>query len=87
MALAQQFFDAVKAANPTATITLTGHSLGGGLASAIAVREDLNAEVFAAIPMVDATHATLNGYTVYTDETQTTIDWEIPPANASGRIA
>ncbi|WP_436643041.1 lipase family protein [Microbaculum sp. FT89] len=38
---AQIFFDQVRAAHPTEQISLTGHSLGGALASAIATREGL----------------------------------------------
>ena len=41
MSNAQYFYDQVRAAHPTEQISLTGHSLGGALASAIATREGL----------------------------------------------
>ncbi|MEQ1814342.1 MAG: Mbeg1-like protein, partial [Candidatus Nitrotoga sp.] len=53
---AQQIFDAVayyfavKAAHPNANITFTGHSLGGGLASLMAVFFDKSATVFDEAP-------------------------------------
>src|ERR1700690_3172210 len=52
----QQIFDAVdyyfacKAAHPTANITFTGHSLGGGLASLMAVYFNKQATVFDEAP-------------------------------------
>ena len=54
--LAPQVFDAAKfyldvlAANPTANISFTGHSLGGGLASLMAVYFDRHATVFDEAP-------------------------------------
>ena len=54
--LGQQLIDAakyyleVKAANPAAHITLTGHSLGGGLAALIAVMFDETAKTFDQAP-------------------------------------
>ncbi|NJM30246.1 MAG: hypothetical protein HC855_09220 [Rhizobiales bacterium] len=59
---AQRFFDSVKAANPGATFSFTGHSLGGGLAAAMAVRNNLQATSFAAIEMVDAALESMNGH-------------------------
>lgn len=51
LADALALYDAVKAqASPGTTITLTGHSLGGGLASAVAVLRNTTAEVFDAVP-------------------------------------
>jgi hypothetical protein len=59
---AQQFIDAVRAANPGAAISLTGHSLGGALAGIMAVRNGLTAETFAQIESVDAALKSMNGY-------------------------
>jgi pimeloyl-ACP methyl ester carboxylesterase len=75
MAQAQALYDEVRAANPTASITLTGHSLGGGLAAAIAVRNNETAETFAAIEMTEATYESMNGYSGS--------GWQIPPAQAN----
>lgn len=47
---AMRFYLDVKAANPGATITLTGHSLGGGLASLMSVFFDKQAVVFDEAP-------------------------------------
>ena len=60
---AQRFLNQVKAANPGAAISLTGHSLGGGLAAITAVRNNLQAETFGAIETVDAAFKSMNGYT------------------------
>ena len=60
---AQRFLNQVKAANPGAAISLTGHSLGGGLAAITAVRNNLQAETFGAIETVDAAYKSMNGYT------------------------
>ena len=49
----------------TQIVGLTGHSLGGGLASAIAVRENISAEVFAAVPTAVATWLSLGGNVVH----------------------
>ena len=46
------FYEAVKAANPGANITFTGHSLGGGLASVMAVYFDKNATTFDEAPFL-----------------------------------
>jgi len=57
---APQIFEAlayyfeVRAANPTANITFTGHSLGGGLASLMAVFLDKQAMVFDEAPFQPA---------------------------------
>jgi pimeloyl-ACP methyl ester carboxylesterase len=75
MAQAQALYDEVRAANPTASITLTGHSLGGGLAAAIAVRNNETAETFAAIEMTEATYESMNGYSGS--------GWQIPTAQAN----
>ncbi|MFH1026373.1 MAG: hypothetical protein V1791_00070 [Pseudomonadota bacterium] len=47
---AMRFYLDIKAANPDATITFTGHSLGGGLASLMAVFFDKQATVFDEAP-------------------------------------
>ncbi len=46
--MAEELYDRVRTDSPTASITLTSHSLGGGLAGAIAVRNNETAETFAA---------------------------------------
>ena len=69
---AQAFFDDIAtlvSTDPayagTQIVGLTGHSLGGGLASAIAVRENISAEVFAAVPTAVATWLSLGGNVVH----------------------
>ena len=47
---ASEYYLAVKAANPDATITLTGHSLGGGLAALVGVYFDVEAHTFDQAP-------------------------------------
>lgn len=47
---AADYYLQIKAANPNATITLTGHSLGGGLAALIAVMFDETAVTFDQAP-------------------------------------
>lgn len=47
---AADYYLAIKAVNPGATITLTGHSMGGGLASLIAVLFDEKAVTFDQAP-------------------------------------
>ena len=47
---ASGYYLAVKAANPDATITLTGHSLGGGLAALVGVFFDVEAHTFDQAP-------------------------------------
>jgi len=46
------FYEAVKAANPGSNITFTGHSLGGGLASVMAVYFDKQATTFDEAPFL-----------------------------------
>ncbi len=46
------FYEAVKAANPGANITFTGHSLGGGVASVMSVWFDKPATTFAEAPFL-----------------------------------
>ncbi len=75
IAWAQALYDQVRVVNPTASITLTGHSLGGGLAAAIAVRNNETAETFAAIEMTEATYESMNG--------SSGSGWQIPPAQAN----
>jgi acetyl esterase/lipase len=59
---AQRFLDQVRAANPGVAISLTGHSLGGGLAAITAVRNNLLATSFGAIETVDAALESMNGH-------------------------
>ena len=47
---AWNYYQLVKADNPNATISFTGHSLGGGLAGAMAALVGAEAEVFAPAP-------------------------------------
>jgi RTX calcium-binding nonapeptide repeat (4 copies)/Lipase (class 3) len=47
---AVEYYLQIKAANPGATITLTGHSLGGGLASLVAVFFGVQAQTFDQAP-------------------------------------
>jgi hypothetical protein len=75
---AQKFIDEILRDNPGATISLTGHSLGGSLAAIMAVRNDLPAETFAAIESVDAAHKSMNGYDY--DPFGFTL-WKIPEAD------
>ncbi|WP_176451945.1 putative Ig domain-containing protein [Rhodoferax sp. TH121] len=51
---AAQYYLDVRAANPTATITLTGHSLGGGLAALIAVFFDVPSTTFDQAPFAQS---------------------------------
>lgn len=51
---AAEYYLQVKAANPGATITFTGHSLGGGLASLMGVFFNLPAHTFDQAPFVSA---------------------------------
>jgi len=59
---AQKFYDIVEAQFPGASISFTGHSLGGGLAAAVAYREGLAATTFAAITSDWANETIVNGY-------------------------
>ncbi|SMF91542.1 Putative lipase essential for disintegration of autophagic bodies inside the vacuole [Paenibacillus uliginis N3/975] len=45
---AEELYDAVKKAYPNSDISLTGHSLGGGLAQYVAARQDLPAVTYSA---------------------------------------
>lgn len=77
---AARYYLEVKAANPTATISFTGHSLGGGLASLMAVFFDEQAVTFDQAPFAAAANDTvraelefwLNGYG-YSDATLTSL--------------
>jgi Ca2+-binding RTX toxin-like protein len=55
---AAAYYLQVRAANPTATITLTGHSLGGGLASLIGVFFDLTTFTFDQAPFINSATTT-----------------------------
>jgi Ca2+-binding RTX toxin-like protein len=59
---AQHFVDQVLAANPGASVSLTGHSLGGALAAIMAVRNGVTAETFGEIESVDPAFKSMNGY-------------------------
>jgi hypothetical protein len=74
---AQKFVDQVLAANPGASVTLTGHSLGGALAAIMAVRNGLVAETFAGIESVGAAYKSMDGYKY--DPLGVTL-WKIPAA-------
>lgn len=52
------FYAQVKAANHNATITFTGHSLGGGLASVMSVWFDQTATTFAEMPLANTANST-----------------------------
>ena len=57
------FYEAVKAANPGANITFTGHSLGGGMASLMAVYFDRPATTFDQAPfLATAANPVFTGY-------------------------
>jgi hypothetical protein len=58
---AAQYYLDIKAANPNATITLTGHSLGGGLAALVAVFFDVHAQTFDQAPFTNSALSTANG--------------------------
>lgn len=51
---AAEYYLQVKAANPNATITLTGHSLGGGLAALVGVFFGVEAHTFDQAPFANA---------------------------------
>jgi Ca2+-binding RTX toxin-like protein len=51
---AAEYYLTIKAANPNANITLTGHSLGGGLAALIAVFFDVHAQTFDQAPFANS---------------------------------
>ena len=55
---AAMFYEQVKAANPNATITFTGHSLGGGLASVMSVWFNRPATTFAEAPLANTANST-----------------------------
>ncbi|SDY89523.1 Ca2+-binding protein, RTX toxin-related [Collimonas sp. OK242] len=50
--LAALYYEQVKAANPGANITFTGHSLGAGLASILSVWFDVQSKIFANAPFL-----------------------------------
>ncbi len=75
---AQDFVDDILAAHPAASITLTGHSLGGALAAIMAVRNDLVAETFAGIESVGAAYKSMNGYDYPVSGLEL---WDIPDAD------
>ncbi len=79
---AYDFYDSVRNDNPGANISFTGHSLGGALASFMAVHQGLEAKVFAAIASVDATADTLvtGGYDHLSDDPVPVVEWSIPEA-------
>jgi Ca2+-binding RTX toxin-like protein len=80
---AQSFIDAVRAANPGANISLTGHSLGGALAAIMAVRNGLTAETFGQNESVDAAFKSMNGYE---EEILGITIWDIGPAAFNNTI-
>lgn len=80
---AQALVDDVLAANPNAQISLAGHSLGGGLASIMAVRNNLKAVTFGAIESVGAAFNSMNGYDF--DPFGPTL-WSIPEAGHNVNI-
>ena len=54
---AAEYYLLIKAANPNATITLTGHSLGGGLAALVAVFFGVPASIFDQAPFAQSATA------------------------------
>ncbi len=52
--MAFEFYNAVAADNPGKTITLTGHSMGGGLAGMVAAVKGANASIFDSMAYQDA---------------------------------
>ncbi|CAN5370284.1 hypothetical protein BH10PSE7_BH10PSE7_27670 [soil metagenome] len=81
---AQHFVDAVTQNFAGAHISLVGHSLGGALASIMAVRNDLKAATFAAIESVGAAFNSMDGYKY--DPFGITL-WDIPEADYNKTIS
>ncbi|MHB1358327.1 MAG: lipase family protein, partial [Rhodocyclaceae bacterium] len=67
---AADYYLAVKVQNPGATITFTGHSLGGGLAALMGVFFDCKAVTFDPAPFAASARGTILGTDVATDAQQ-----------------
>jgi Lipase (class 3) len=81
---AVEYYLQVKAANPGATITLTGHSLGGGLASLVSVFFGVQAQTFDQAPFAQtALYENKIGSGLSLSHSANIYEWPAPSASNS----